>query len=185
MGLEMGSRYDRAEAYATPGVEGVQRDEYGFPLGNEPRPCVDYLGTPNKHADEAMAAANRVLRPTGVELVNVSTTYDPYPWQLLDNAWRIIRHVRGEAAEQAAYCRLLEKRISDLEVGGEAWTTYKRVDGEEICGEFGWVADLEYFDGDDEPTELIKEEWRLVSRSTIIVNEREPDEDDDELGGES
>lgn len=42
-------------------------------------------------------------------------------------------------------------------------TTYKRADGELILDEFGWVADIEYFDDDDEPTQLIEERWQLVS----------------------
>ena len=46
-----------------------------------------------------------------------------------------------------------------VEEGPPTMTTYKRVDGELICGEFGFVGELEWFEDDDEPTELIKEVW--------------------------
>ncbi len=46
-------------------------------------------------------------------------------------------------------------------------TTYKRADGDLICGEFGWVADIEYFDDDDEPTELVEEVWVRQSVRTF------------------
>ena len=38
-------------------------------------------------------------------------------------------------------------------------TTYKRADGEMIGDEYGWVADLDYFDFDDYPVELVEEVW--------------------------
>ena len=53
----------------------------------------------------------------------------------------------------------------------KTWTTYKRADGELICNEYGWVGHLEYFEDDDDPTELIEEVWQLVSTRTFTVNE--------------
>jgi hypothetical protein len=46
-------------------------------------------------------------------------------------------------------------------------TTYKREDGEPICGEYSFVTELEWFESDDEPTELVKETWVLVSSENI------------------
>lgn len=37
-------------------------------------------------------------------------------------------------------------------------TTYKRVDGEEI-GDYGWVSELDWFEDDDAPIELVEEHW--------------------------
>lgn len=50
----------------------------------------------------------------------------------------------------------------------EELVTYKRTDGEPI-GEFVWVVGLEWFEDDDEPTDLIKETWVLASREEITV----------------
>lgn len=49
-------------------------------------------------------------------------------------------------------------------------TTYKRADGDLICGEFSYVEDLEYFEDDDEPTELVEEVW--VRQSVRMFTQR-------------
>lgn len=49
------------------------------------------------------------------------------------------------------------------------FTTYKRTDGEMIGGEFSFVTGLEWFDDDDEPTELLRETWVLKSTAVIMV----------------
>lgn len=49
-------------------------------------------------------------------------------------------------------------------------TTYHRADGEMIA-DFGWVTDLEWFEDDAWPTELVEEKWQLVSERTFTVNE--------------
>ncbi len=54
-------------------------------------------------------------------------------------------------------------------------TTYERADGEPIAGEFDFVTQLEWFEDDDEPTELIKRTWHLVEVVTMTVNEPEGD----------
>lgn len=51
-------------------------------------------------------------------------------------------------------------------------TTYKRADGELIGGEFGWVADPEYFEDDDEPTQIVEEVWALQSTRTVWAPDR-------------
>ena len=43
-------------------------------------------------------------------------------------------------------------------------TTYKRADGEMIADEFGWVADIDYFEDLDEPIKLVREDWRRIKR---------------------
>lgn len=45
-------------------------------------------------------------------------------------------------------------------------TTYKSVNGDPI-GEFSWVTDMEFFEDDDEPVEVIEEVWRRVSTRTF------------------
>lgn len=51
-------------------------------------------------------------------------------------------------------------------------TTYKRYDGELIAGEYGWVADVEFFEDDDEPTKVVKEVWKLQSTEVVVVGGR-------------
>ncbi len=62
---------------------------------------------------------------------------------------------------------------------GAEWTTYRRADGEMIYGEYTFVTELEWFESDDEPTDLIEETWVLQSARKLTVNERPPDEDDE------
>jgi hypothetical protein len=48
-------------------------------------------------------------------------------------------------------------------------TTFKRDDKELIYDEFGWVTDLDYFDDEDEPIQLIEEVWERRSTRRIVV----------------
>lgn len=48
-------------------------------------------------------------------------------------------------------------------------TTYKRADKELIADEYGWVADIEYFEDIEDPLELVEERWALVSRRSVWV----------------
>lgn len=48
-----------------------------------------------------------------------------------------------------------------LEALGVTMTTYQMADGSDIYGEYGWVTETEFFDGADEPTDLIKKTWVL------------------------
>lgn len=41
------------------------------------------------------------------------------------------------------------------------WTTYERADGEMIA-DYSWVDGLEWFERDNEPTELIRSRWTLI-----------------------
>jgi hypothetical protein len=41
--------------------------------------------------------------------------------------------------------------------------TYERADGEMIFGEYSWVGELEFFDDEDEPIDLIKKTWLLMN----------------------
>lgn len=45
--------------------------------------------------------------------------------------------------------------------------TYRRADLEQIADEYGWVTDLEYFEFDDEPVELIEETWERTAVRTF------------------
>ena len=64
------------------------------------------------------------------------------------------------------------------EDGTVTMTTYRRADGESTAGEFDWVTQLEWFEDDDEPTDLIKETWVRVASEPITVNPREPEEEE-------
>jgi hypothetical protein len=59
------------------------------------------------------------------------------------------------------------------------WVTYRMADGSQIDGEFSWTEDLEWWENDTEPTELIKETWRLISSETITVNPDVADVDEE------
>jgi hypothetical protein len=48
-------------------------------------------------------------------------------------------------------------------------TTYRRADGELIAGEYGYTSELEWFENDDEPTDLIEEVWVLSSSRPLRV----------------
>lgn len=52
-------------------------------------------------------------------------------------------------------------------------TTYKRVDGEPVAGEYGWVVDFEFFDDErqyaDEPFDVVREVWTLSEAEVITV----------------
>ena len=70
--------------------------------------------------------------------------------------------------------------------GRVTMTTYKRADGELIAGEFGWVGQIDYFDHDDDATELVREVWVRESVKTIVLHPIpcfcsmcSPDDDDD------
>lgn len=69
---------------------------------------------------------------------------------------------------QTAELRAARARIEELE-GAETMVTYKMADGSSVAGEFGWVSSLDYFDEDDEPSDVVEEVWSLVSRRTITV----------------
>ena len=50
-----------------------------------------------------------------------------------------------------------------ISIGGE-WTTYRRADGEDICGEYAWMDSPDIFDDLDDATEVVVETWVLASR---------------------
>jgi hypothetical protein len=63
-----------------------------------------------------------------------------------------------------------------LTEGGNAkiWKTYKRADKELIQGEFGWVADTEFFDDDaGDYLEIIEETWQLLETRTLKLGNLE------------
>jgi hypothetical protein len=41
--------------------------------------------------------------------------------------------------------------------------TYRQADGEAVADEYGWVTDLDYFDDDEYPVELIEETWERTT----------------------
>ncbi len=64
----------------------------------------------------------------------------------------------------------------------QTMTTYKRADGE-CVGDYGWVTDLEFFEDDWEPSQLIKEVWVRQSVEEITnvpIGWKPPEDDDDE-----
>ena len=46
-------------------------------------------------------------------------------------------------------------------------TTYRRADGELIGGEYGWVADTDFFDDEEDYLEVVEEVWTLASTRTL------------------
>lgn len=48
-------------------------------------------------------------------------------------------------------------------------TTYRMADGDLVSGEFGWVANTEYFEDTEEPVELIKEVWVLQVAEDLTI----------------
>lgn len=50
----------------------------------------------------------------------------------------------------------------------DTWTTYKMEDDSLIGGEYGWVANEEYFEELDYPVKVIKETW-VLQKSEIVV----------------
>jgi hypothetical protein len=48
-------------------------------------------------------------------------------------------------------------------------TTYRMANGDLIYGEYSYVGDLEFFEDSDEPTELVKETWVLVSSEQLTI----------------
>ena len=58
-------------------------------------------------------------------------------------------------------------------------TTYRREDGELICGEYGFVNEPEYFEMDDEPTNYVKEVWTLTASEVVTIPEPVVSEDED------
>ncbi len=48
-------------------------------------------------------------------------------------------------------------------------TTYRLVNGGLIAGEFSFVTEVDWFDADDDPTELIQEVWVVQSRRTMVA----------------
>lgn len=66
--------------------------------------------------------------------------------------------------------------MSAEEMEGPTMITFRRADGELVAGEFMFVTGLEWFETDDEPTELVKQTWRLVESETITVNATNRDE---------
>jgi len=62
--------------------------------------------------------------------------------------------------------------VSDLETRTEK-TTYRRADGELICGDFGTTEDTEFFTEDSGvfSTLVVRERWRLIERETVWIPE--------------
>ena len=68
----------------------------------------------------------------------------------------------------------MERRtIVDLDkekaLAAETMTTYEMANGDDIYGEYRFVCELEYLEGSDEPTDIIKKVWRLESEEAITV----------------
>ena len=58
--------------------------------------------------------------------------------------------------------------------------TYRRDDGEPIAGEYDFVTQLEWFEGDTEETRLVKETWIRIDADLVTVNHIDPDDDDED-----
>jgi hypothetical protein len=68
--------------------------------------------------------------------------------------------------------------MTDAENADALFVTYKQADGQPVDGEYAWVTDLEYFADVDQPTDVVKETWTLVSRETLTVKPPFWDDDD-------
>jgi len=58
----------------------------------------------------------------------------------------------------------------------ETMTTYRRADGELVGGDYGWVADLEWFEEDEwglEGVKVVKEVWTLTVTEEIHLHPEE------------
>lgn len=47
------------------------------------------------------------------------------------------------------------------------WTTYRMADGSQIYGEYAFVDGPEFFEGVDQPTDVVEETWVLKSSRTV------------------
>lgn len=52
----------------------------------------------------------------------------------------------------------------------ETLVTYKMADGSLIGGEFSWTTGTEFFDDCDEPADVVREVWQLVTRESLRLN---------------
>ena len=72
--------------------------------------------------------------------------------------------------------------MSDIaEAMGALKTTYEMADSSDIYGEYGYVEQLEFFEGATEPVDLIKKVWVLQSSEPyqLIPTGWEPPEDEE------
>lgn len=57
-------------------------------------------------------------------------------------------------------------------------TTYRCANGDVIYGEYDFVMHEEFFEGTDEPTQVIQEEWFRIRSQTRMFGELEPEAPD-------
>lgn len=77
----------------------------------------------------------------------------------------------GGSNLKAAVVQLLKATAASIEASARPeFVTYKRADGKLIQGEYSFVTDIDYFDGDAEEQnclDVIEERWQLVSSRTL------------------
>jgi hypothetical protein len=74
----------------------------------------------------------------------------------------LLDNVRREGAQQ-----LRNALVNAAAAPDATMTLYRRQDGEDIAGEYSVVGELEYFESDDEPTDLFKELWLKLTTEEI------------------
>lgn len=65
------------------------------------------------------------------------------------------------------------------------WVTYKLANGDLVGGEYGFVTDDEFFDDIDEPVEVVKQTWRLVSSETVTFKPPWYEDEEPAAGGDN
>jgi len=94
--------------------------------------------------------------------------------------WSVIPPAQKYWEDAATRLRFFESGKTEPK---KTMTTYRREDGEYICGEYSFVTELEWFEDDDESTELVKETWVLVSSEHLTYPERDLEAEDQSAWG--
>lgn len=63
--------------------------------------------------------------------------------------------------------------FTDAIVGNKAYT-YQQADGGMVCGEYGWVTDLDYFDERDGEIILVRKKWVLLEVDEVVLEDPYP-----------
>ena len=77
-----------------------------------------------------------------------------------------LRHTIGRN-QVALRLRTIEVERLLVTTDRPTMTTYRRADGELIGGEYAFVTELEWFETDDDLTELVEERWECVASRTV------------------
>lgn len=73
-----------------------------------------------------------------------------------------------------------EPRNEPLFDSREPFVIYSMADGSQVCGEYEFVTDTEWWDDRDEEVRLIKRTYRLIAEEEVVLPDPFPIEDDDD-----